>query len=85
MPGQKTGAKLTTHNDNDRQPIITFYCEECQDGFQREGWLKPTGDNSELVFVPGPDSVTDLIYCPNDLALEFNEPPVHEISTGGYE
>ena len=76
---------MTTHNNNHNQPTVTFYCEECQHEFEVEGHLERTNDNDGLIFVPGPDSVTDLIYCPNDLALEFNEPPVHEISTGGNE
>ncbi len=85
MPGQKTGAKLTTHNDNDDPPTVTLYCEECQHEFEAEGHLERTDEDGGLIFIPGVDSIHEAAYCPNDIAFEFGELPVHEISIGGDE
>lgn len=81
--GAKDGSKMATHYDDYDEPTITFYCEECQHEFEAEGRLESTDDEGGLIFIPGPNSTSESVYCPNDIAYEFGELPVHMVSLGG--
>lgn len=70
------------HRFDDELPFIIFYCEECQIRFEIEGRLERTDDEGGLVFIPASNSTSESVYCPNDLASEFGESPVHAVSLG---
>lgn len=76
---------MATHYDyiNDDRPMITFFCEECQFSFEVEGRLIRADNDGGMDFIPGPNSISDSVFCPNDIAFEFGELPIHEISIEG--
>ena len=70
------------HRFDDTEPTVTFLCEQCKREFDVEGTVERTDDEGGLEFIPSINGTTKQVYCPNDFAWGFGEPPVHEISLG---
>ena len=79
-PGQDWKPRMSIGYDN--EPTVTFLCEQCKREFDVEGTVERTDDEGGLEFIPSIDGTTKQVYCPNDFAWGFGEPPVHEISLG---
>jgi hypothetical protein len=64
------------------EPMVTFYCEDCQIEFDVIGTVERTDDEGGIVFVPV-STGGSYWNCPNDLMVPIGDNLPHDVSIVG--